>query len=518
MLVCPTCQSAYASDARYCPEDGSPLERSDPYLGRTLQGQIEVQRLCGRGAMGSVYQAWQRTTERQVAVKILRSDLLGDERIVRRFMREARAVAALNHPNIITVFLVGHTTEGVPFMVMEYVDGPSLEEVCAPAEPLPLPRALAIGREIALALGEAHAHGIVHRDLKPANILLARRRGLLEEVKVVDFGIAKILRAAGDSHLSQSGALFGTPYYISPEQASGASVDHRADLYALGVILFRMVTGRLPFARGTGMEVVVQHLKEPPPRAGEIVPHLPPALDAAILRALEKDPAARWPTAEALHATLLAIERDVVACGAPTTLRPTAPGPLAPEPPAPEIGSGVDVPPSAAVTAPSVDVPATKLAPPLPRPPRRVRRRARLAAVSAIVSVAIGSALGGGIWLLQREPAASRSAKARPDGGGAPREAAASGRGDASSPDATPAASADREAPSPEAPRAHAPTPGDAQALPARKAKHPPRKGRGKMRAPRSRTAPPPESDHDLPAPEAPATRPKEDDLYEPVD
>jgi hypothetical protein len=320
--ACASCGSEYAEDLSFCPRDGTPLpsllaQAPAARVGSVLAGQIELREPCGTGSMGTVFRAWQSTMERDVAVKVLRRELLATPTLVRRFYREARAAARLSHPNIVVVHALGETAEQLPFIVMEYVAGESLAQLCQQQGALPVPRALGIARQIASALVEAHEHDVVHRDLKPANILLQRRSSGGDCVKVVDFGIAKIVSDGAcdgeQSQLTQTGAIFGTPHYLAPEQAAGADVDGRADLYALGVILFLMLTGRLPFPNPNGLEVLVQQLQEPPPRPRDLAPHLSAELEALVLRALRKDRAQRWPTAAALHEALLALEGDAAA-------------------------------------------------------------------------------------------------------------------------------------------------------------------------------------------------------------
>ena len=308
MRSCPRCNASFPDDARFCPEDGTQLvvpgDGDDPHIGKILLGQFEVREICGRGSMGTVYRAWQDSMERDVAVKILRRDLLRDDKVVKRFHREARAAAKLNHPNIITVYLVGDTDDGLPFIVMEHVTGESLDQACTDSNgPMPVVRAIHIAKQIAAALTEAHAHNVVHRDLKPENILLSAKKNSPDFVKVLDFGIAKILYA-NDEPLTQTGAIFGTPHYLAPEQASGSDIDHRCDLYALGVILFRMVTGRLPFDSPSGMEVLIQHLREQPPRPRDLVPSVPHSLEEVILRCLAKAPEDRVQSGEDLSEAL----------------------------------------------------------------------------------------------------------------------------------------------------------------------------------------------------------------------
>jgi serine/threonine-protein kinase len=292
---CTRCRRQYQEGVRFCPVDGfAAVPVSDPYVGRQLLGQFQLLAACGRGATGTVYRAQQTSMDRLVAVKIMRADLLSDPTVVKRFIREARAGARLCHPNIATVHLVGQTEEGLPYIVMEYIEGTPLSSAVNGHDqvPMPLPaaRILHIAEQIASALAEAHDRGIVHRDLKPENILLTERRGESDIVKVVDFGIAKIVAdtMSGDSQISRIGTIFGTPHYIAPEQASGGEVDARADLYALGCILFQMATGRVPFEGASGIQVLLRHLREEPPHPRALNPHLPEPLAHLILRLLAK--------------------------------------------------------------------------------------------------------------------------------------------------------------------------------------------------------------------------------------
>ena len=322
MKVCPLCGESLPDEARFCPGDGSLLvTATDPYIGKVFDDQFEVREVCGRGSMGTVYKAWQKSVEREVAIKVLRRDLMKDASIVKRFEREARAAARLSHPNIITVFTVGQTDDGIPFLAMEFVKGFSLARVCEREGPLPPVRAIHIGRQITSALTEAHNQDVVHRDLKPENILLSNKAQAPDFVKVLDFGIAKILHGDdGESQLTQTGAIFGTPHYLAPEQASGGDVDHRTDLYALGVILFEVMVGRLPFPSDSGMAVLVQHIKDTPPRPRDLNPSIPQPLEDVILTALEKSPDDRFQSAAEFGDALGRVV-DKINFGAQTLLR-----------------------------------------------------------------------------------------------------------------------------------------------------------------------------------------------------
>jgi serine/threonine protein kinase len=311
---CPRCRRTFEDGVRFCPVDGALVTQavSDPNLGRILMGQFELREIAGRGAMGTVYRAYQRTMDRVVAVKILRNEIVKEPGVLRRFLREARAAARLQHPNIVTVHMVGETEDGVPYLVMEHIDGVSLEAICEAQGPQTLPRVISFGRQIAAALSEAHSLGIVHRDLKPANILVTDRSRTPDLVKVLDFGIAKLVSntEADQSMMSADGTIFGTPHYIAPEQASGTDVDHRVDIYSLGVLLFRLTTGRLPFEGTQSMQVVLKHLRDEPPRPRSLDASIPQAMEDLILACLQKQRQRRPDDTEQVIASLDRIEAD----------------------------------------------------------------------------------------------------------------------------------------------------------------------------------------------------------------
>jgi serine/threonine protein kinase len=342
---CPRCRRTYEEGVRFCPVDGALVSQvvHDPNVGRVLMGQFELREIAGRGAMGTVYRAYQRTMDRIVAVKVLRSEIVKEPGVLKRFLREARAAARLQHPNIVTVHMVGETEDGVPYLVMEHIDGVSLEAICEAQGPQPLPRTISFGRQIASALSEAHSLGIVHRDLKPANILVTDRSRTADLVKVLDFGIAKLVHADADqSMMTADGTIFGTPHYIAPEQASGGDVDHRVDLYSLGCILFRLTTGVLPFEGTQSMQVVLKHLREEPPRPRSIDPSISPAMEELILSCLDKSRSKRPDDADAIIAALDRIEADarrpkserlapvISRVATPSGSGPRATGPMAP--------------------------------------------------------------------------------------------------------------------------------------------------------------------------------------------
>jgi len=310
MKICPACHSRYDDAVKFCPHDGIVLpDPVDAFLGQRLMGQFDIRERCGQGAMGTVYKAHQMNMDRLVAIKILRQDLVRDRTVVKRFYREAKAAARLSHPNIITVHLVAETDDGLPYIVMEYLEGMDLDTLCKREAPVSIERGVKIAIQIAGALAEAHSNDVIHRDLKPANIIVVEKHRSPDFVKVLDFGIAKILEGgvSDESRITKSGAIFGTPYYLSPEQATGAELDARADLYSLSVILYRLVTGHLPFESGSGLDILVRHVKDPPPPPRLHNPEIPAALEAVILKALNKDRKDRFATAEEMRGALAAL-------------------------------------------------------------------------------------------------------------------------------------------------------------------------------------------------------------------
>jgi serine/threonine-protein kinase len=265
---------------------------------RVLGNRYEIHQRLARGGMAQVYLARDRALDRPVAVKELVPEFATDPSFVERFRREAQAAANLAHPNIVGVYDWG-TQDGTYFIVMEYVDGPSLSQVIRRDGPLHPRRAAEIAGEVAAALGFAHSRGVVHRDVKPGNVLLTASG----QSKVTDFGIARAL-SSPEEDLTQAGSVMGTATYFSPEQAQGLPVDPRSDLYSLGVVLYEMVTGRPPFSGETPLAIAYKHVQDTPPPPSSVVPDLPPALEAVIMRLLQKRPDDRYASAEELRADL----------------------------------------------------------------------------------------------------------------------------------------------------------------------------------------------------------------------
>jgi tRNA A-37 threonylcarbamoyl transferase component Bud32 len=261
-------------------------------VGEVISGRYELEELLGSGGMSSVFRARDRLLDRHVALKVLHARYSDDDEHVARFRREARTVARLSHPHIVTVIDRG-VDEGRQFIVFEHVQGENLKELVRRSGPLPAQRAVALGLAVAEGLAFAHAQGLVHRDVKPQNILLDEEG----EVKVTDFGIARSLDV--DRGLTQAGTVLGTSEYISPEQAGGGVVTPATDIYSLGIVLWELLTGAVPFSGDSFMAVALRHVNEQPPSLLDVRPDAPPRLAAAVDRALAKNPADRFPSMQA---------------------------------------------------------------------------------------------------------------------------------------------------------------------------------------------------------------------------
>ncbi|MBK8266595.1 MAG: protein kinase [Nannocystis sp.] len=275
--------------------------------GEVLADRYRIVDRLGRGGMGEVYLATHVAIGRQVAIKILRADAQENPEMARRFLQEARTSSQLRHPNIVDITDFGHNDRGAPFFVMELLEGEDLKSLVKRERTLPWPRVVAIATQICAALTAAHASGVVHRDMKPDNVYLLRH-GDYEHVKVLDFGIAKVLSGQEAGEATRTGVLLGTPHYMSPEQASDDPLDSRSDIYAMGVLLYRMVAGQLPFRGPSFMKVLGQQIHEPPPPPSLFAPPdtLSDEAEAIILKCLAKRREDRFQSADELAAALLA--------------------------------------------------------------------------------------------------------------------------------------------------------------------------------------------------------------------
>jgi tRNA A-37 threonylcarbamoyl transferase component Bud32 len=272
-------------------------------IGELIGGRYEIEELVGTGGMSSVYRARDSVLERRVALKVLHEHFSADPEYVERFRREARAIARLNHPNIVTVIDRGEFGKR-QFIVFEHIPGENLKEVVEREGQLPVAQALALTHQIARGLAFAHQHGVVHRDVKPQNVLLDESG----TAKVTDFGIARSLDPGQE--LTQTGTLLGTSDYIAPEQASGQPVDARSDQYSLGVLLYELLTGEVPYPADSFMAVAMRHLRDPVPSVRERRPDVPDRVDEIVARAMAKRPEDRFPSTEAMMAAIEAALAD----------------------------------------------------------------------------------------------------------------------------------------------------------------------------------------------------------------
>ncbi|MFF3990456.1 protein kinase [Streptomyces sp. NPDC001797] len=304
------------------------------YAGRALAGgRYQLRDLLGEGGMASVHLAYDSVLDRQVAIKTLHTELGREQAFRERFRREAQAVAKLTHTNIVSVFDTGEDAldgSTMPYIVMEYVEGNPLgsvlDEDVRQYGTMPADKALKITADVLAALEISHEMGLVHRDIKPGNVMMTKR-GV---VKVMDFGIARAMQS-GVTSMTQTGMVVGTPQYLSPEQALGRGVDARSDLYSVGIMLFQLVTGRLPFDADSPLAIAYAHVQEEPVAPSSVNRALPPAVDALVARALKKNPNERFPTAESMRDECLRVA---------ASLQPAAPS-IVPGIPPTQSGAGV---------------------------------------------------------------------------------------------------------------------------------------------------------------------------------
>jgi serine/threonine-protein kinase len=267
MPICPTCNGRFEG-ATFCPKDGTALvpdgEPVKSLVGQVI-GRYRLTKLLGAGGMGEVYIGEHVSITKKVAVKLLHPEISTNREAVIRFEQEAKSASSIGHDNIVRIDDFDHTPDGRVYLLMEFLQGESLSEAMAARGGIDPMRALVVMIQVCNGLGAAHAKGIIHRDMKPENVFLTRRSDGGEVAKILDFGIAKVKGTDNNDSLTKTGTVFGTPHYMSPEQALGQKLDHRADIYSVGVMLFEIFTGQVPFKAESFMGILSQHITKPAP-------------------------------------------------------------------------------------------------------------------------------------------------------------------------------------------------------------------------------------------------------------
>jgi len=319
MKICPVCSTEYADDVKFCPNDGQTLRSAAPasdLVGQVVADRYHVVKKLGEGGMGQVYLAEHVKMGRRSAIKVMNPAMVHDPDAVARFNREASNASRISHPNVCAIYDFGETPDGLIFLAMEFIEGEPLTDLLEREGALPVPRATAIFLQTADALQAAHDLGIVHRDLKPDNIMLSRKKGGGDTVKVVDFGIAKAV--GGDQagqKVTKTGLVVGTPEFMSPEQLAGDALDGRSDLYSLALVFYRMLIGKLPFEATSVQETMIKRLTDEPIKLAEARPDLsfPAGLQPVLDTALARTPMERYQSVAKFAADVAAVT------GRPTT-------------------------------------------------------------------------------------------------------------------------------------------------------------------------------------------------------
>ena len=312
MKICPVCATEYSDDVKFCPNDGQTLRAAAPasdLVGQVVADRYHVLKKLGEGGMGQVYLAEHVKMGRRSAIKVMNPSMVHDPDAVSRFNREAANASRITHPNVCAIYDFGETPDGLIYLAMEFIEGEPLTGLLEREGALPPLRAARIFLQVADALQAAHDLGIVHRDLKPDNIMLTRGRDGADVVKVVDFGIAKAVGGDDSQKVTKTGLVVGTPEFMSPEQLAGDKVDGRSDIYALALVLFKMLTGKLPFEASTVQETMIKRLTDEPVKLAAARPGVafPPGLQETLDAALTRNPAERYQSAAKFGSDVAAV-------------------------------------------------------------------------------------------------------------------------------------------------------------------------------------------------------------------
>ena len=340
MKLCLICNFQTAGEQDICPRDGSSMVTvgDDPLLGMVVEGRYKIQSVIGQGSAGTVYRAVQELIGREVAVKVLHDYLVSDDEFIKRFKQEAKASSRLNHPNIITIYDFGVIPQGGgrPYIAMDLLNGTPLSDVIAEVNHIDPIDAVPIFQQVCGAFGEAHRQGVVHRDIKPENIVLVERGGVKNFPIVVDFGIARLIQDESEqARITRTGTVCGSPTYMSPEQCTSSKVDHRSDIYSLGIVIYETLTGEVPFQHEELVRVMAMHLSDSPKPINEVRPdlHFTDALIAIAHKCLLKNPNDRFQSmeelSEALDECMKVPETSTTQHITQTVQRDITPGPLA---------------------------------------------------------------------------------------------------------------------------------------------------------------------------------------------
>jgi len=376
MKICRVCQNTFPDDVSVCPSDGTDLHSSTELKeGTVIRGKYEILHKLGEGGMGAVFKARHVQFGEIWALKVVAERLLQEPGFLQRFRSEALIMRALNHPNDVRVQDYDETEDGRPFTVMEYVEGTPMDKLIPAGTQMDTARAVNLVMQVCDGLGAAHKLGIIHRDVKPGNIMVCKDAQGREVAKILDYGVAKVKEQGQlyQAAKTQAGVMIGTPAYMSPEQVKGIpsdQLDGRVDLYAAGIILYELLCGRGPFVEKKPVMMLMAHAGTPPPDPRQFRKDLPPALSAALLKALEKDPVKRYANAEEMRnalaaalggapAVAAAAAAAAPAAPAPAAIPPAAPAPVPAAAPAAAAPVPPPPPPAPAAPAPHVDPDAT---------------------------------------------------------------------------------------------------------------------------------------------------------------